>query len=145
MFDLRGSDNVCAARRVGKISYTDISMAPGFQIFSNLFLCLALLGALSGCQAVIWPLETLGLDLANEAKARSPDSLGEGKNQYEPVILTSNKNAIRIKYLNVGPYAQHEQVTQLIIEHCNGNYTEANRVDLRGYTTIDAECIPDAK
>jgi len=120
-------------------------MAPGCPKFSILFVCVALLVALSGCQAVFWPLETLGLDLANEAKARSPDSFGAGKNQYEPVILTADENAIRIKYLNVGPYAQHDQVTQLIIEHCNGNYTETNRADLRGYTTVDAECTPGTK
>ena len=46
----------------------------------------------------------------------------------------------RIKYLSVGPNAEHEQAMQLIFEHCDGTYTELNRVDLRGYTTVDAEC-----
>lgn len=115
-------------------------MAPGFHKFSIPFLWLALLGALSGCQAVFLPLETLGNDLAKEARAHSPNSIGTGENQYEPVVLTSNENAIKIKYLNVGPYAQHEQVTKLIFKHCTGEYTDTNRVELRGYTTVDAEC-----
>jgi hypothetical protein len=69
-----------------------------------------------------------------------PDSHRTGKNHYEPVILTSNENMVRIKYLSVGPNAEHEQVAQLIIEHCDGTYIETNRAELRGYTTVEAEC-----
>ncbi len=48
---------------------------------------------------------------------------------------------IKIKYLSVGPNAEHEQVTQLIFDYCDGTYIETNQVELRGYTTVDAECI----
>jgi len=71
----------------------------------------------------------------------SPDSHRTGKNHYEPVILTSNENVIRIKYLSVGPNAEHEQVTQLMTEYCLGAYIETSRVELRGYDTVEAECI----
>jgi hypothetical protein len=47
---------------------------------------------------------------------------------------------IRIKYLSVGPNAEHEKVTQLIFDHCDGTYIETNRVELRGLATVDAEC-----
>jgi hypothetical protein len=30
---------------------------------------------------------------------------------------------------------------QIILNHCDGTYIETNRVELRGYTTVDAECI----
>ena len=76
----------------------------------------------------------------NSLDPDSPDSHRTGKNHYEPVILTSNENMVRIKYLSVGPNAEHEQATQLIFDHCDGTYIETNRVELRGYTTVDAEC-----
>ncbi len=47
---------------------------------------------------------------------------------------------IRIKYLSIGPNAEHEQVKQLMLEHCQGAYIETSRVELRGYTTVEAEC-----
>jgi hypothetical protein len=78
--------------------------------------------------------------LAEEIKGSNPDSHRTGKNHYEPVILTSNENVIRIKYLSAGPKAENEQVMQLIFDHCDGAYIETNRVELRGYTTVDAEC-----
>jgi hypothetical protein len=56
------------------------------------------------------------------------------------MILVSNENMVRVKYLSVGPNAEHEQVIQLIIKHCDGAYIETNRVELRGYTIVDAEC-----
>ena len=116
-------------------------MTPGFHKLTTPFLCLVLLGVLSGCasvgyEGVFVPLE----DLANEARRDSPDYYRTGKNHYEPVILTSSEGVIRIKYLSVGPNAEHEQVTQLIFDHCDGAYIETNRVVLRGYTTVDAEC-----
>ena len=66
-----------------------------------------------------------------------------GKNHYEPVILASNENMIRIKYLSVGPNAEHEQVRQLMSDHCHGAYIETSRVELRGYDTVEAECTHD--
>jgi hypothetical protein len=110
-------------------------MPPGFQKLTAPFLCLVLLGILSGCTI---------LDVVTVAMIPSPDadpySHRTGKNHYEPEILTSNEDMVRIKYLNVGPNAEHEQVTQLISDHCDGAYIETNRVVLRGYTTVDAEC-----
>jgi hypothetical protein len=116
-------------------------MTPDFHKLPTPFLCLVLLGVLSGCvglEGVFFPLE----DLATEAYMDSPDYYRTGKNHYEPVILTSSKDRISVKYLNVGPNAEHEQVVQLITEHCDGNYTETNRAELRGYTTVEAECTP---
>jgi len=103
----------------------------------QLTISLVLYGLLSGCQivseAAIWaPIYA--------TPRPDPEPWMTGKNQYEPVILTSTENAIRIKYLNVGPYAEHDQVIQLISDHCDGTYMETNRVELRGYTTVDAEC-----
>ena len=70
----------------------------------------------------------------------SPYSHRTGKNYYEPEILTSNEDMIRIKYLSVGPNAEHEQVSQLMFDHCHGAFIETSRVELRGLTTVDAEC-----
>ena len=55
----------------------------------------------------------------------------------------SNKEMIRIKYLSVGPNAEHEQVKQLMSEHCDGAYIETSRVELSGYDTVEAECTHD--
>ena len=96
---------------------------------------LVLYGLLSGC--------SIG-DVVYVAMIPPPDegpySHRTGKNHYKPVILTSNEDMIRIKYLSVGPNAEHEQVTQLISDRCHGAYTETSRVELRGYTIVDAEC-----
>ncbi len=117
-------------------------MTPGFHKSLTPFLCLVLLGVLSGCagglEGVFFPLE----DLAHEAYMDSPDYYRTGKNHYEPVILYSTKDWIRIKYLSVGPNAEHEKVIQLIFEHCDGTYIETIRAELRGYTTVEAECTP---
>jgi hypothetical protein len=69
-----------------------------------------------------------------------PEPWNTGKNHYEPIVLASNKDIMRIKYLSVGPNAEHEQVKQLISDHCHGAYIEVSRVELRGYTTVEAEC-----
>ena len=50
---------------------------------------------------------------------------------------------MRIKYLSVGPNAEHEQVKQLMSEHCHGAYIETSREELRGYDTVEAECTHD--
>ena len=123
-------------------------MTPGFHKLTTPFLWLVLLGVLSGCasvgsgpEGVFFPLE----DLWNEARRDSPDYYRTGKNHYKPVILTSSESVIRIKYLSLGPNAEHEQVTQLIFDHCDGTYIETNRVELRGYTIVDAECTHGAE
>lgn len=108
-----------------------------FQFCPKLFSCVALLGVLSGCSAG-HVLNTI--ILTEEIKRSEPESPRPVKNRYEPVILASNENSIKINYLSVGPNAEHEQVTQMISDHCDGSYTETNRVELKGYTTIDAEC-----
>jgi len=119
-------------------------MTPGFHKLTIPFLCLVLLGVLDGCVGYIDPTIILQ-DVAHEANMDSPDYYRTGKNHYEPVILASNESMVRIKYLSVGPNAEHEQVNQLIFDHCDGNYIETNRVELRGYTTVDAECTHGAE
>ena len=111
------------------------TMTLGFHKLPILFLCLVLFGVLSGCSAS---------DVVHVAMTPPPDegpnSHRTGKNHYKPVILTSNEDMIRIKYLSVGPNAEHKQVKQLMSEHCHGAYLETSRAELRGYTTVNAEC-----
>ena len=110
----------------------------------KLTISLVLYGLLSGCiggAGVLFPLE----DIAREARLDSPELYRTGKNHYEPVILTSNEDMISIKYLSVGPNAEHEQVKQLMFDHCHGAYVETSRVELRGYDTVEAECTSDTK
>jgi hypothetical protein len=109
-------------------------MSPSFHNLLKSVLCLVLLGILSGCQALV------ELELIPEPY---PDPLQTGKNHYKPIILTSTKDMIQIKYLSVGPNAQHEKVLQLIFDHCDGAYIETSREELRGYTTVEAECTHD--
>ena len=110
----------------------------------KLTISLVLYGLLSGCigyglEGVLYPLD----DIAREAKLDSPELYRTGKNHYEPIILASNKDMIRIKYLSIGPNAEHEQVEQLMLDHCHGAYGETSRVELRGYDTVEAECTHD--
>jgi hypothetical protein len=116
-------------------------MTHGFHKLTTSFLCLVLFGALSGCSSLAEvTIEALTILPIGGSDPDPPNSHRTGKNHYEPVILSSNENILRIKYLSVGPNAEHEQVTQLISDHCDGTYMETNRVELRGYTTVDAEC-----
>ena len=113
-------------------------MPPGFHKLTTPFLCHVLLGILSGCTT---------LDVVTVAMIPSPDadpySHRTGKNHYQPEILASNEDMIRIKYLSVGPNAEHEKVMQLMSEHCHG--IETSGVESRGYTTVEAECIHDTE
>ena len=115
----------------------------------KLTISLVLLGLLSGCVTrggkFVDPPTFLAYELERalfeaDNKPREPDSHRTGKNYYEPEILTSNEDMIGIKYLSVGPNAEHEQVKQLMFDHCHGDYIETSRVELRGYTTVEAEC-----
>ena len=122
-------------------------MALGFHKSPTPFLCLVLLGVLSGCfgagaglEGVFFPLE----DLADEARRDSPDYYRTGKSHYKPIILISNEDMITIKYLSVGPNAEHEEVMQLISDHCDGAYIENSRSEIRGYTTVEADCTKNA-
>ena len=116
-------------------------MTPGFHKLTTSFLFLVLFGALSGCSSLAEvTIEALTILPIGESDPDPPNSHRTGKNHYEPVILSSNENVLRIKYLSVGPNAEHEQVTQLISDHCDGTYLETGRVELRGYTTVEAEC-----
>ena len=103
-------------------------------------LSLVLLGFLSGCMLLeVAPgLVSLGPSQTYQ------ESWHSGKDQYEPIILASDKEMIRIKYLSVGPNAEHEQVKQLMSKHCHGAYVETSRVELRGYDTVEAECTHDS-
>ena len=117
-------------------------MKPNIRQILKLTISLVLLGLLSGCivgAGVFFPLE----DIAREAKLDSPELYRTGKNHYEPIVLASNKDMIIIKYLSVGPNAEHEQVQQLMFEHCHGAYIETSREELRGYDTVEAECTHD--
>ena len=110
----------------------------------KLTISLVLYGLLSGCigyglEGVLFPLE----DIAREAYLDSPELYRTGKNHYEPTTLASNKDMIRIKYLSIGPNAEHEQVKQLMSDHCHGAYIETSREELRGYDTVVAECTHD--
>jgi hypothetical protein len=118
------------------------------------FLCLVLLKILPGCAPLAYiavqtlvpvavePLADVALDGFIYLSTTPPDPYSHrtGKNFYEPMILASSKDRVSVKYLSVGPNAEHKQVLQLIIEHCDGNYIETNRAELRGYTTVEAEC-----
>ena len=78
--------------------------------------------------------------IAGSVGKSDPEPWRTGKNYYNPIVLASNKDMIRIKYLSVGPNAEHEQVKQLMFDHCHGAYIETSRVELRGYDTVEAEC-----
>ena len=95
-----------------------------------------MLFVLSGCQALV------ELELIPEPY---PDPWDTGKNHYKPITLKSNKEMIRIKYLSVGSNAQHEKVMQLMFDHCHGAYIETSREELRGYTTVEAECTHETQ
>ena len=117
---------------------------PNIRQILKLTISLVLCGLLSGCV----PIAMLFTDVAASAAVGAiaqPDSepWNTGKNHYEPIILTSNEDMIRIKYLSVGPNAEHGQVTQLISDHCDGAYIETSREELRGYDTVEAECTHD--
>jgi hypothetical protein len=98
-------------------------MKLSFRNLLILFLCLLLVGIFSGCS---WR------DKKKSSKKRY--------NHYEPVVLTSSGDMIRIKYLDVNSNAQPGQALQLINDHCGGSYVETSRVNKTGYTTVEAEC-----
>lgn len=114
-------------------------MTPCFCRLTAPILCISLLGVLSGCGSTLAIVAAsavpYGVPLPSD-----PEPWRTGKNYYEPVVLASNENNIKIKYLSVGPNAEHEQVKQLMSEHCRGAYVETSRVELRGYDTVAAEC-----
>ena len=98
-----------------------------------------LLGILSGCAS----LEVATYALIPPVASHKYEEPGHtGKNHYEPIILISNEDMIQIKYLSIGPNAEHEQVQQLMFGHCHGAYIETSRVEIRGYDTVEAECMP---
>lgn len=100
----------------------------------KLIISLVLLGLLSGCI-----LANVAADAAY-AVSRATQKNRATQNSYEPIIMTSNENKIRIKYRSVGSKAEHEQVKQLMSEHCNGAYVETSQTELKGYDTVEAEC-----
>ena len=102
---------------------------------------LVIYGLLSGC-ATVADAVLLGYIVA-PAGQPDPEPWNTGKNHYEPIILASNEAMIRIKYLSIGPNAEHEQVKQLMSDHCHGAYIETSREELRGYDTVVAECTHD--
>jgi hypothetical protein len=108
---------------------------------SNTFPSLVLLGILSGCTVL-----GMAMEVASDSQLiRNPDSMQteSDTNPYEPQVLTSNKDMIRIKYLAVSPNAEHEKVMEMINNHCDGSYIEIYRVNEIGYDTVEAECTHD--
>ena len=105
-------------------------------VLSKMFLGLVLLAIPSGCQVV---------QLVSVAMPIIPIPLPGKKepthNYYEPEILFSSQYMIRIKYLGTGPHTRHEQVKQMMSDHCDGSYVETYREHEIGYTTVEAECI----
>ena len=101
-------------------------MKINFRNLLIMVLCLLLLETISGCSSG---------DKKKVSKKR--------QNHYEPIILTSDKDMIRIRYLDVNSNAQHEQALQLIIGHCGSSYIETTRMNETGYTTVEAECTHD--
>jgi len=119
---------------------------PNSHTLSKTLLCLVLPGLLSGCAIAAGVIGEFAVgEVLGPSQQRYADPSETGKNHYEPVILTSEKNFIRIKYLSVGPNAEHEKVLQLISDHCHGAYIETSREELRGYDTVEAECAPEIK
>ena len=107
---------------------------------------LVIFGLLSGCVTGEVLFREVGIGIIGSTLDEPDREPWEtGKNHYEPIVLTSNKDMIRIKYLSVGPNAEHEQVKLLMFNHCNGAYIETSRVELRGYDTVEAECTGDTK
>jgi hypothetical protein len=117
---------------------------PNIRQILKLTISLVLYGLLSGCaivpEIIVDFAVAEGLNPSGQLYA---DPYETGKNHYEPIILASNKDMIRIKYLSVGPNAEHEQVQQLMFDHCHGAYVETSREELRGYDTVEAECTHD--
>ena len=112
-------------------------MTSNIRQLLKLTIGLVLYGLLSGCIGA----DSIVVEIIRDVRGEPhPETWNTGKNHYEPVILTSNEDMVRIKYLSVGPNAEHEQVMQLISDHCHGAYIETNRVELRGYDTVEAEC-----
>jgi len=118
-------------------------MAPKLSSALILVQGLALLGLLSGC-AIAEGVGEIAQEIWDEdAPPAEKFSWKSRTNYYEPVILNSSKEMIRIQYLDVNSNAQPEQAIQLIIDHCDGSYVETNRVKTRGKTTIEAECTDE--
>ena len=109
-------------------------MNPNIRQILKLIISLVLYGLLSGC-----------FFLANVAADASYAVYSATQKNYEPIIMTSNENKIRIKYRSVGSKAEHEQVKQLMSEHCQGDYVETSRTELKGYDTVEAECTHDTE
>lgn len=104
-------------------------------------LSLILPGVLSGCIAADMA-GSIGKEIwAEDAQPPENGSWKSKTNYYEPTVVTSTGEMIRIRYLDVNQNARHEQVKQLIIDHCNGSYNETYRVNESGWTTVEAECI----
>ena len=95
--------------------------------------CLALSGVLCGCEVVSTALLFADLPPYGEPSKAGP-------NYLEPIILASDEGMIRIKYLTVSDRARHEQVIEMMNEHCGDSYTETSRVELHGWTTVEADC-----
>ena len=116
---------------------------PNIRQVLKLTISLVLYGLLSGCASVADAV-FLGSIVAPGGQP-DPEPWKTGKNHYEPIILASNEDMIRIKYLSTGPNAEHEQVKQLMFDHCHGAYIETSREELRGYDTVEAKCTHGTK
>jgi hypothetical protein len=111
----------------------------------KLLTVLVLVGLLSGCETVA--VEAMGefaRTLLTDSAPPEPAYRRSGTNYLEPKVLASSTEMIRVKYLSVSARAEHQQALQLIIDHCGASYIETSRVELYGWTTVEADCTHDS-
>jgi len=101
----------------------------------KLTISLVLVGVLSGCAVSVWTLPTF-VSATAIGLPKAP-----GKNYYKPIVLASNEDMIRIKYLSAGSNAQRERVLKLIADQCDDSYIETSRKNVQGWVTVKAECL----
>ena len=108
-------------------------MKPNIRQLLKLTISLVLCGLLSGCFAA----EAVFLvgDLA-----RLP---GSGSYDYSSLsgVLCTTEDSIGVKYHTAEPNDQHDEVMQLITEHCGGGYVETKRVEYADSRTVYATCL----
>lgn len=97
-------------------------MTSTFKNLLVLLLCILLMGLLSGCELI-----PAAIYYRNEPP-------------IAPMVKASTEDSITVKYRGVGPDVKHDEVKQMIIDHCGGPYIETHRKKLSGWITIEAEC-----
>jgi len=130
---LTGLVSTSGSRTVVRVN--SMVMALNFGKVLVLLQGIMLLGLLSGCEVLAFVTTEV---YATESVYRDPTYTGV--NHYEPVIINSDNETIRVKYLDINSYAQPEKAVQLIEDHCDGPFVETNREKNGGMTIIEARC-----